>query len=143
MHIPVFLYFTECSSSGLFAGAATEAATCPQEFTGGVSTSSSNGIACYSGLTGNSMATFICDAANAQCTGVCEAVCVCPSGQTVGEWGASFESAVCTIPSTGTYVLQLLYTDMYSMRNRCLCINNVYVNSCKVNPTTHDPNSQS
>ena len=94
----------ECPSSGLFAGTATEAATCSQEFTGGVRTSSSNGIACYSGLTGNSMAMFICDAANAECTGVCEAVCGCPSGQTVGVWGASFESAVtvCTIPSTGT-----------------------------------------
>ena len=69
------------------------------------------------------MAMFICDAANAECTGVCEAVCGCPSGQTVGEWGASFESAVtvCTIPSTGT----ISYTCMTCTMD--VCIAHVYV----------------
>ena len=92
-------YSTECPSSGLFAGAATEAATCPQEFTGGVRTSSSNGIACYSGLTADSTAVFMCSGTNATCTASCVAVCACPRGQTEGQWSASFESVNCGLPA--------------------------------------------
>ena len=96
--------YAECPSSGLFAGVATEAAmdTCPQEFTGGVRTSSSNGFTCYSGLTADSNAVFMCDACGAECTGVsvCEAVCVCPSGQTEGQWSSSFENAACVVRGT-------------------------------------------
>ena len=104
-------YSTECSSSGLFAGAATEAATCPQEFTGGVRTSSSNGIACYSGLTADSTAVFMCGVDGANCTGSCEAVCVCSPEQTRGEWSASFEAAVCLIPTSGScHVHNYVYT---------------------------------
>ena len=93
-------YSTECPSSGLFAGAATEAATCPQVFTGGVRTSSSNGIACYSGLTANSIAVFMCGVDGANCTGSCEAVCVCSVGGTEGEWSASFEDLECSFANS-------------------------------------------
>ena len=95
-------YSTECPSSGLFAGAATEAATCPQEFTGGVRTSSSNGIACYSGLTANSTAVFMCGGDGANCTGVCVAVCECSVWGTGGAWSASFEAVVCLILTSGS-----------------------------------------
>ena len=110
LHTPLLLFhFTECSSSGLFAGAATEAATCPQEFTGGVRTSSSNGIACYSGLTADSTAVFMCGVDGANCTGSCEAVCVCSPEQTRGEWSASFEELECSFANTpGKQVMHVL-----------------------------------
>ena len=127
----LFTSHAECPSSGLFAGAATEAATCPQEFTGGVRTSSSNGFACYSGLTADSTAVFMCDACGAECTGVsvCEAVCVCPSGQTEGQWSSSFENAACVVrgtnlASTCTHVihaviLQTTTTITYELQKSC------------------------
>ena len=94
------LYSTECPSSGLFAGSGrpTDIAACPQGFSGGLRISSSNGIACYSGLTIDSTAEFVCDDVTQECSGSCGSMCMCGSGLTRAEWNVTFASTSCITP---------------------------------------------